>query len=90
MNVHSHIQYKHQGNKVGRNTVTFQPIKPSSPIMIITEGAQPNNGIITHLRFLNINQSVKIIKMKTPIPKTMISLFMKLIISSAIIGMPPR
>ena len=37
-----------------------------------------------------INQRVKIIKIKTPIPKTAISLFIKLIISLAIIGIPPK
>ena len=71
-------------------TVTFHPINPKDPIMIITEVAQPINGIKTHLRFLKINQRVKIINKKTPIPKTIISLLMKLIISSAIIGIPPR
>ena len=71
-------------------TVTFHPIKPNKPIIIITEVAQPINGINTHFMFLKMNQSVKTIKMNTPIPKTMISLFIKLIISSAIIGMPPK
>ena len=46
-------------------TVTFQPIKPKRPIMNITDVAQPSNGIITHFIFLKINQSVKIIKIKT-------------------------
>ena len=53
-------------------TVTFHPINPNKPIIIITEVAQPNNGIITHLKFLKINQRVKTIKIKTPIPKTTI------------------
>ena len=57
-------------------TVTFHPIKPNKPIIIITEVAQPNNGIITHFRFLNINQSVRTIKINTPIPKTTMSLLM--------------
>ena len=55
-------------------TVTFQPIKPNKPIIKITEVAQPSKGIITHFRFLKINHKVKIIKMNTPIPKTIISL----------------
>ena len=71
-------------------TVTFHPINPKNPIIIITEVAQPNNGIITHFIFLKINQSVKIINMNTPVPKTNMSFLIKLIISSAIIGMPPK
>ena len=50
-------------------TVTFHPIKPSKPIIIITDVEQPSKGIITHLTFLKMNQSVKIIKTKTPNPK---------------------
>ena len=76
--------------KFDEMTVTFQPIRPKRPIMIITDVKQPNNGITTHLTFLKINHSVTIMKINTPIPKTIISLFMKLIMSSAIIGMPPR
>ena len=71
-------------------TVTFQPINPNKPIIIITDVAQPNNGIITHLIFLKIIQSVRTMKINTPKPNTIISFFIKPIISSAIIGMPPR
>ena len=71
-------------------TVTFQPMKPSKPTMKITEVAQPSNGIITNLIFLKINQSVSIIKTKTPTPNTIISFLIKLIISLAIIGIPPK
>ena len=39
-------------------TVTFHPIKPRSPIIKITEVTHPNNGIITHLKFLKINQKL--------------------------------
>ena len=56
-------------------TVTFQPIRPNKPIIIITEDAQPNKGIITHFIFLKISHNVSIIKIKTPNPKTKISLF---------------
>ena len=45
-------------------TVTFQPIKPKRPIMMITDIEQPKRGKITHLIFLKINHSVKIIKKK--------------------------
>ena len=55
-------------------TVTFHPIKPNKPIIMMTEDAQPSNGITTHFKFLKINQSVITIKMKTPNPKTIISL----------------
>ena len=71
-------------------TVTFQPINPNKPIMIITEVKQPSKGIKTHFMFLKINQRVKTINKKTPIPKTTISFLMYVIISSAIIGIPPR
>ena len=60
-------------------TVTFQPIKPRSPIIITTDVTQPNNGIITHFMFLKINHSVKIINMKTPAPKTNISFLISLL-----------
>ena len=43
-------------------TVTFHPIIPNNPIIIITEVAQPNNGIITHLIFLKMNHNVSTIK----------------------------
>ena len=49
-------------------TVTFQPINPNKPIIIITEVAHPNKGMTTHLIFLKMNQRVKTIKIKTPIP----------------------
>ena len=57
-------------------TVTFQPTNPNRPIIVITEAAHPNKGMITHFIFLKINQSVKIIKKNTPIPKTTMSLLM--------------
>ena len=76
--------------KLEEITVTFQPIKPKRPTINITDVAQPSNGIITHFIFLKINQSVKIIKIKTPIPNTTISFLIKLIMSSAIIGIPPK
>ena len=71
-------------------TVTFQPRYPRRPIIIITELVQPIKGIITHLTFLNIIHNVKIIKTKTPKPKTIISFLINVIMSSAIIGIPPK
>ena len=66
---------KAAGKKFDEMTVTFQPSNPNRPIIIITEVAHPINGITTHLKFLKINQSVKIIKMNTPTPNTAISFF---------------
>ena len=40
-------------------------MNPNKPIIRITDVAQPNNGIKTHLIFLKINQRVIIIKIKT-------------------------
>ena len=71
-------------------TVTFQPIKPSKPTIIITEKKQLEIGIIIQIQDLNTYQSVAIINKKTPTPKYIISFFIKLIISSAIIGIPPK
>ena len=76
--------------KLDEITVTFQPSKPSSPVIINTEKKQLLIGIIIQIIFLKINHSVPIINNKTPIPKTVISFFIKEIISSAIIGIPPR
>ena len=71
-------------------TVTFQPNNPKIPIIEPTEKAHPNNGITTHFIFLKISHSVAMMNKKTPIPKTMMSLLMNVIISSVIIGRPPR
>jgi hypothetical protein len=54
-------------------TVTFQPYIPNKPIIIDTEKNQLKRGIRTHMNFLNTNHKVKIIKTKTPAPKTIIS-----------------
>ena len=71
-------------------TVTFHPTKPRNPIIIITEKKQLLIGIIIQINFLNTNQSVAIIKINTPRPNTMISFFINVIISSAIMGIPPK
>ena len=71
-------------------TVTFQPRIPSKPIMITTENKQLLIGTIIQINFLNTNHKVAIINKRTPKPKTTISLLMKVIMSSAIIGIPPR
>ena len=71
-------------------TVTFHPIKPSRPVIINTEKKQLLKGTMIQINFLNTNQRVTIINSNTPIPKTIMSFFIKDIISSAIIGIPPR
>ena len=49
-------------------------------------------GVIAQYSLTSLlsEERVKIMNMKTPIPKTIISFFIKLIISFAIIGIPPR
>ena len=71
-------------------TVTFHPNNPSKPVMIITEKKQLLIGTIIQISFLNTNHNVAIINNKTPNPKTTISLLINVIISSAIIGIPPK
>ena len=71
-------------------TVTFHPSNPSSPIIINTEKKQLFNGMIIHKIFLKINQSVATINKNTPAPKTIISFFINVIMSSTIIGIPPK
>ena len=71
-------------------TVTFHPSNPKSPIIIKTEKKQLFRGINIHNIFLKINQRVTTINKKTPAPKTIISFFIKVIMSSAIMGIPPK
>ena len=58
--------------------------------MIKTEKKQLLIGTIIQISFLNTNHKVATIKSNTPTPKTTISFFIKVIMSSAIIGIPPR
>ena len=71
-------------------TVTFHPTNPSSPTIIKTEKKQLRRGTKTHNKFLKTNQSVQTIKRNTPAPNTIMSFFIYVIISSAIIGIPPK
>ena len=71
-------------------TVTFQPTKPRKPTIIKTEKKQLKRGINTQSKLLKTNQRVQTINKNTPAPKTTISFFINVIISSAIIGIPPR
>ena len=58
--------------------------------MTVTENRQLVNGIITQTNFLNTYHKVITINKNTPIPNTKISFLINDIISSAIIGIPPR
>ena len=71
-------------------TVTFHPSKPNNPVIITTEKKQLLIGTMIQIIFLKTNQRVAIINNKTPKPKTIISLLIKVIMSSAIIGIPPK
>ena len=71
-------------------TVTFHPNKPSKPVIIITEKKQLLIGTKIQINFLKTNHRVATINKKTPNPKTIISLLIKVIMSSAIIGIPPK
>ena len=76
--------------KFDEMTVTFQPKRPRSPVIIKKEKKQLLIGIIIQINFLNKNHSVLIINKRTPRPKTIISFLINDIISSVIIGIPPR
>ena len=71
-------------------TVTFQPSRPSKPVIIITEKRQLLIGTTIQINFLKTYHKVKTINIKTPKPNTIISLFIKVIMSSAIMGIPPK
>ena len=71
-------------------TVTFHPNNPKSPTIIKTEKKQLFKGMIINKTFLKINQRVATMNKNTPEPKTIMSLFINVIMSSAIIGIPPR
>ena len=70
--------------------VIFQPIKPRNPIIRRPENRQFTSGKI--IQRSSRKSIVKTItkKRKTPKPKTIRSLLMKPIISSTIMGNPPR
>ena len=55
-----------------------------------TEKKQLKRRIITQSTFLKTNHNVMTMKIKTPPPKTKISFLTKDIISSDIIGIPPK
>ena len=71
-------------------TVTFHPSKPSNPVIITTEKKQLLIGTKIQINFLNTYHKVIIMNNSTPRPNTTISLFINVIMSSAIIGIPPK
>ena len=76
--------------KLDDMTVTFQSRYPSSPIMNNTAYMQLTIGAATQMNFLKIMTKVMRMNSRTPNPKLMRSFFMKVIISSVIIGIPPN
>ena len=71
-------------------TVTFHPKRPRSPVIIITEKKTTAYRYNYPYNLLKTYQRVATINKKTPSPKTIMSFLIKVIISSAIIGMPPK
>ena len=45
-------------------TVTFQPIKPNKPIIIITEAEHPIKGKVTHLKHGQLDLVVGLISIR--------------------------
>ena len=76
--------------KLEETTVTLQSIHPKKPITNNAIRPLEAKGIKTHRNFLKISESVTINITKTPSAKYCRSLFIKLIISEAIIAVPPR
>ena len=71
-------------------TVIFQPISPRNPIIRSPENKQFTSGRIIQRSCLKSIVRTITKKRNTPKPKTIRSLLMKPIISSTIIGSPPR
>ena len=76
--------------KLDDTTVTRQSIKPSNPITKRATNPLDARGMATHLAFLNIAPRVMMNIIKTPKAKYRRSLFIKLIMSEAIMAVPPK
>ena len=74
--------------KFDEMTVTFHCRAPKKPTIINMEEKQLIKGNATHFKFLNTIHKINIMNAKTPNPKMAISFLIKVIISSAIIGIP--
>ena len=71
-------------------TVTGQPMRPSNPIMITTANTQLHRGSRTKRACLKMIDNMITRKANTPAPNTTRSFLMNVIMSSAIMGIPPR
>ena len=71
-------------------TVTSQPKTPKTPIMAMTDKKQQSMGSTIHRRRLKMMPNIPTSRINTPVPKILRSLLIKVIISSAIMVMPPR
>ena len=76
--------------KLEETTVTLQSINPRKPITKRATKPLEARGIMTHLIFLKITPRVTINIIKTPKAKYCRSLLMKLIMSEAIMAVPPK
>ena len=76
--------------KFEETTVTLQSIQPRNPITKTAIKALETKGIATQRNFLKIILKVITNIISTPRAKYWRSLFMKLIMSEAIIAVPPR
>ena len=71
-------------------TVIFHSRNATIPTIEMSEKKQLASAINIQDIFLKIINKTKIINNKTPKPKINISFFTKVIVSSAIIGIPPK
>ena len=76
--------------KLDEITVTGQPVSPSRPIMTTTANTQLHRGSSTNRTWRKMIDSMITRKAITPAPNTTRSFLMNVIMSSAIMGMPPR
>ena len=76
--------------KLEETTVTLQSINPKNPITTKAISALEIKGMATHRIFLKIAPKVIMNITRTPSAKYCKSLSIKLIISEAIIAVPPR
>ena len=70
--------------------VTFQPTRPSRPNIAVLAYRQLAKGSATQRTSRKMMPIITTRNSSTALPKVAISLWMKVIMSSMIIGMPPR
>ena len=76
--------------KFDEMTVRCQPTCPSRPRISVVQKPQVMTGVSTQRSSRNIYPSMPIASTSAPMPKITISLRTKVIMSSAIIEIPPR